>query len=193
MDHDSTPQGCNRTVTNALDRRRLLSLITVSTTLGIAGCAGSESSEDGPAAGSAGEKEPAHEVMRDVMIEMRDGGKLATDVHLSDEEGPFPTLVNRTPYNKAEDQPCGGTVGGIVAAVENGTPSSTKIREDGSPRKGRGNPTSTTKTTGTTRSSGPPSRNGALAMSECTGRRTRERPRGRRLLRTRHRSSRPHR
>lgn len=44
----------------------------------------------------------------DVMVEMRDGTELATDVYLPDGpgdskkgRGPFPTLVCRTPYNKA--------------------------------------------------------------------------------------------
>ncbi|WP_424008973.1 CocE/NonD family hydrolase [Haloferax denitrificans] len=53
---------------------------------------------------------------RDVMVEMRDGVTLATDVHLPQEGESFPTLVHRTPYNKAEDVP----VGTIPTAVENG-------------------------------------------------------------------------
>ncbi|MFC6723431.1 CocE/NonD family hydrolase [Halobium palmae] len=57
-----------------------------------------------------------HEVRRDIMVEMRDGVRLATDVHLPEGEGPFPTLVNRTPYNKATDTP----VGTIGAAIERG-------------------------------------------------------------------------
>lgn len=51
------------------------------------------------------------------MVEMRDGVSLATDVYRpSDADGPFPTLVNRTPYNKAESQPVAGT----APAVERG-------------------------------------------------------------------------
>ena len=35
-----------------------------------------------------------------VMVPMRDGVKLATDVHLPNGEGPWPTILVRTPYNK---------------------------------------------------------------------------------------------
>ncbi len=37
----------------------------------------------------------------DVMMEMRDGVKLATTVYLPDGDGPWPLVVTRTPYNKA--------------------------------------------------------------------------------------------
>ena len=36
----------------------------------------------------------------DVMVEMRDGVKLATAVYLPDGEGPWPVVLSRTPYNK---------------------------------------------------------------------------------------------
>jgi len=35
-----------------------------------------------------------------VMVPMRDGVKLAADIYLPDEKGPFPVLLCRTPYNK---------------------------------------------------------------------------------------------
>lgn len=35
-----------------------------------------------------------------VMVPMRDGAKLATDVHLPEGEGPWPTILVMTPYNK---------------------------------------------------------------------------------------------
>src|SRR4051812_17733639 len=44
-----------------------------------------------------------HEVTveRSVMVPMRDGGKLATDVYRpADGAGPFPAILMRTPYNK---------------------------------------------------------------------------------------------
>lgn len=40
---------------------------------------------------------------RDIMVPMRDGIRLATDVYLpSDAEGPFPVILERTPYGKNE-------------------------------------------------------------------------------------------
>ena len=37
---------------------------------------------------------------RNVMVPMRDGVKLATDIHLPDGDGPWPVLLSRTPYDK---------------------------------------------------------------------------------------------
>lgn len=37
---------------------------------------------------------------RDVMVAMRDGVRLATDVYLPEGDGPFPVLMERTPYGK---------------------------------------------------------------------------------------------
>ena len=37
-------------------------------------------------------------------VEMRDGVRLATDVYLPEGDGPFPTLLYRTPYSKRGDQ-----------------------------------------------------------------------------------------
>ncbi|MGA9774194.1 MAG: CocE/NonD family hydrolase [Blastocatellia bacterium] len=37
----------------------------------------------------------------DVMLEMRDGVKLATSVYLPEGDGPWPVIVTRTPYSKA--------------------------------------------------------------------------------------------
>ena len=39
-------------------------------------------------------------VERDVMVVMRDGVRLATDVYRPDTGGPFPVILERTPYNK---------------------------------------------------------------------------------------------
>ncbi len=45
-------------------------------------------------------------VLRDVMVEMRDGIALATDVYLPDGPGPFAAIVIRLPYGKTVDY-CG--------------------------------------------------------------------------------------
>ncbi len=43
-------------------------------------------------------------VLRNAMVPMRDGVRLATDVYLpADGEGPFPAILERTPYGKSED------------------------------------------------------------------------------------------
>ena len=34
------------------------------------------------------------------MVAMRDGARLATDVHLPDGAGPFPVIMERTPYGR---------------------------------------------------------------------------------------------
>jgi putative CocE/NonD family hydrolase len=39
-------------------------------------------------------------VYKDVMIPMRDGVRLATDVYMPSDGGPFPALITRTPYGK---------------------------------------------------------------------------------------------
>jgi hypothetical protein len=39
-----------------------------------------------------------------VMVPMRDGVELATDLYVPDGAGPFPTILYRTPYSKAGDQ-----------------------------------------------------------------------------------------
>lgn len=41
-------------------------------------------------------------VLSDVMVAMRDGVRLATDVYLPDGAGPFPTILTRLPYGKTE-------------------------------------------------------------------------------------------
>lgn len=44
--------------------------------------------------------ETAQSAKLSVMVPMRDGVKLATDVYLPEGEGPWPVLLSRTPYNK---------------------------------------------------------------------------------------------
>ncbi|MEO0481140.1 MAG: CocE/NonD family hydrolase [Planctomycetota bacterium] len=44
-----------------------------------------------------------YEVQRNVRVPMRDGVELATDVFLPEGEGPFPTVLARTPYNRATE------------------------------------------------------------------------------------------
>lgn len=41
-------------------------------------------------------------VLRDQRVAMRDGVHLATDVYLPDGDGPFPAILERTPYGKTE-------------------------------------------------------------------------------------------
>jgi len=43
-------------------------------------------------------------VERDVMIPMRDGVKLATDVYVPDSKGSFPVILMRTPYGRGGDE-----------------------------------------------------------------------------------------
>jgi predicted acyl esterase len=40
-------------------------------------------------------------ILRDVLVPMRDGVGLATDVYLPEGSRPFPTLLQRTPYDKS--------------------------------------------------------------------------------------------
>jgi len=49
----------------------------------------------GPAA-----QTPEVRALKDVMVPMRDGVRLATDVYLPPGDGPFPVLLARTPYDK---------------------------------------------------------------------------------------------
>ena len=49
-------------------------------------------------------------VEKDIMVPMRDGVKLATDVYRPAEGGPFPVLLARVPYNKAEPMIVLGTM-----------------------------------------------------------------------------------
>ena len=53
----------------------------------------------------AGRSETLYEVAieRDVMVAMRDGVRLAADVHRPVGDGPFPVLVERTPYGKHKE------------------------------------------------------------------------------------------
>jgi uncharacterized protein len=39
-------------------------------------------------------------IQKNLMVAMRDGTELATDVYRPEGDGPFPTIVQRTPYNK---------------------------------------------------------------------------------------------
>ena len=45
-------------------------------------------------------------IERNVTTPMRDTTRLAADVYVPDGDGPFPTLVCRTPYNKQRDSAC---------------------------------------------------------------------------------------
>jgi uncharacterized protein len=64
--------------------------------------------EAAEAARAAGAEVAGVHVLRDLMVAMRDGVRLATDVYLPTDAaarplpGPFPTILERTPYGKAE-------------------------------------------------------------------------------------------
>ncbi len=47
-----------------------------------------------------------------VMVAMRDGTKLATDLHLPEGEGPWPAILIRTPYGRKSARGLGGQAGG---------------------------------------------------------------------------------
>ncbi len=53
-------------------------------------------------------------VEKNIMVPMRDGVKLATDVYRPHAEGPFPVLLARLPYNK---EPLGGLAQATIDAV----------------------------------------------------------------------------
>jgi uncharacterized protein len=53
-------------------------------------------------------------IEKNSMVPMRDGVKLATDVYRPNEEGSFPVLLARLPYNK---EPLGGLAQAAIDAV----------------------------------------------------------------------------
>lgn len=59
-------------------------------------------------------------VERDVMVPMRDGVKLATDVYRPADEARHPVLVHRTPYNKGDAWIVGGLMFSPLEAVQRG-------------------------------------------------------------------------
>lgn len=113
---------------SSFDRREYLALLSLAAAGGVAGCGQSgQGTEAAPTTApptttetiaptttestttTAADEDP-YEVRSDVMVEMRDGVQLATDVFLpADDDGPYPTLVNRTPYDKTTREPVGGT------------------------------------------------------------------------------------
>ncbi|MFB6079212.1 MAG: CocE/NonD family hydrolase [Halarchaeum sp.] len=108
---------------SSIDRRRYLAVMAAASATGLAGCSGVFGGQETTTTTStttatsdestSTTEEPDHRVKKDVMVEMRDGVKLATDVHLPEGDEPFPTLVHRTPYNKNEDDPVGTMSGAI--------------------------------------------------------------------------------
>src|SRR5690242_4240064 len=62
------------------------------------------------------------DVRRDVMVPMRDGVRLATDIYLPEGDGPFPVLLARTPYSKShplgEDQALRAASRGFAVAIQ---------------------------------------------------------------------------
>lgn len=59
-------------------------------------------------------------VERDVMVAMRDGVRLATDIYRPDDQEPHPVLVQRTPYSKSNAWFVGGLIFNPLDAVQRG-------------------------------------------------------------------------
>jgi putative CocE/NonD family hydrolase len=59
-------------------------------------------------------------VDRDVRVALRDGVQLATDIYRPREGGPHPTLLQRTPYDKADAQTVGGLMVNPLEAASHG-------------------------------------------------------------------------
>ena len=80
----------------------------------LAGLAGA-----GPAQQAAPSEEPGGVSCRIEQAPMRDGVKLATEVYLPPGEGPFPVILQRTPYNRRAPSPgsnCDAAIGRYFAA-----------------------------------------------------------------------------
>lgn len=58
-------------------------------------------------------------IQKDIMVPMRDGVKLATDVNRLEGASPTPVLVVRTPYNK-DHLVAGADIFNILRAVQSG-------------------------------------------------------------------------
>ena len=69
-------------------------------------------------------------IEKNLMVAMRDGVELATDVYRPHGDGPFPTLVERIPYNKEIYGMISGWVDVLRAAREDSR-SSSRTREAG--------------------------------------------------------------
>ena len=75
-------------------------------------------------------------IERDLMVPARDGVRLATDVYRPEGPGPFPVLLERTPYDKsaasrsertaADARPRRGLTPPLILS-DTATPSSTRI------------------------------------------------------------------
>ncbi len=59
-------------------------------------------------------------VERDIMVAMRDGVRLATDIYRPDDNAPHPVLVHRIPYSKSNAWFVGGLIFNPLDAVERG-------------------------------------------------------------------------
>jgi hypothetical protein len=102
------------------------------------------------------------------MVPMRDGTKLATDIGLPDGDGPWPTILIRTPYSKLTMYGAAGLAvqHGYACAVQD-------MRGRFDSQKVKTTPSSFTTAgasirTATTPSNGSPPRNGPTARSEAS-------------------------
>jgi putative CocE/NonD family hydrolase len=105
----------------SFERRQFLALLGLAAAGSVAGCGqfgdGTETATDTlTPATTTDDEEASYETREDVMVEMDDGVSLATNLYLPGGEGPHPTLVNRTPYDKGEQS----VVGGVATLTNNG-------------------------------------------------------------------------
>ena len=94
--------------------RRAAAVAAASLMLALAGPAGAEPANQGPQNG-----DPAGVTCRIEQAPMRDGVRLATEVYLPPGDGPFPVILQRTPYNRRSPVPgsdCDVAVGRYFAA-----------------------------------------------------------------------------
>ena len=61
---------------------------------------------------------PGPTQLRDVMVPMRDGTRLATDIYLPEGKGPWPVILSRTPYDKSRKPKTNYTSNGYAVVVQ---------------------------------------------------------------------------
>ena len=61
---------------------------------------------------------PTTDAKTTYMVPMRDGVRLATDVYLPDDEGPWPVVLYRSPYNKNTDHIGAFAASGYAAVAQ---------------------------------------------------------------------------
>ena len=111
-------------------------------------------------------------VERDIRVQMRDGVRLATDVYRPKGDGPWPVLLERTPYGKSFAWFTAGLIVNPLVAVERGYAVVVQDTRGRSGSQGPSSRSSTRPTTATTRSSGRRASRGATAPWASSARAT---------------------